>query len=569
MFLLFFILNLPLVTSSSNNNITTSTSVLLLNQTPLAEKILNYTAKEFCRSYSGFACVTTEHSLCIKAGMCLTTSSSPVVTQAEVGLCPYFPNNLSWCRKPLRKYYRVPSKMSLLQLTSSICGAYNREGLLCSHCRPGYGPAVYSFSLLCAKCSSNAKGWILYFLLVFLPITVFYFLIIVLNIRVTSPPFTAFVFMCQTYCYLERTHTELGMKVVELRQGSITNVLLHTVRVLCGIWNLDFFRFIIPPFCISSKLSNIQAIYLEYFYVVYPLLLIVLTCVCIELHARNFKPLVMAWRPFHRYFIRVQKSWDPTASIINAFSTFTMLYSSKLILVISHSINPIRTYFNNSTTSYSFSYVMYFDPTIELYSAQHWRYLSGSIVLSLLLLVIPILLLCLYPVKLFKRLLSCFLSSKWWLVLNTFVDAFQGHYKDGTNGTRDLRVFSALHLLLLTFSVLIVFPHNFLILRSIIFKQISCIMSSLLFALFRPCKKNYANICQSLIMALTAFALLGLVPPFQDSQFTSLQIMLIFFLIPHITLGGCIMYRIIQRTSTLFDTTSHFKKLQRWFKIMS
>ena len=32
--------------------------------------------------------------------------------------------------------------------------------------------------------------------------------------------------------------------------------------------------------------------------------------------------------------------------------------------------------------------------------------------------------------------------------LHTFMDAFQGHYKNGTNGTRDLRFFSGLYLLL-------------------------------------------------------------------------------------------------------------------------
>ena len=390
---------------------------------------------------------------------------------------------------------------------------HTTERVFCvaSVCTPGYGPAVYAFSLMYVKCTSSTKGWILYLSLVLLPITIFYLLIIVFNIRVASPPFTAFVFMCQTYCYVERTHTTLGMKVSSLSTGSSTNILLHTVRVLCGIWNLDFFRFLIPPFCVSSKLSNIQALYLEHFYIIFPLLLIIFTYVCIELHAKNFKPLVIAWRPFHRYFIRLQKSWDPTASVINSFSTFILLYSSKLILVVSYSLYPIRTYLK-STKGHSFSYVMYFDPTVELYSAQHWQYLSCSIILSLFLLAIPILLISLYPVKLFKRLLHCFLPSKWWLILNTFVDTFQGHYKDGTDGTRDFRVFSVLHFILLFFNI-IVFPHHLPLLRSIVFKQSCCMMGSLLFSIVHPCKKSYANILQSLIMALTAFALLGLVPP--------------------------------------------------------
>ena len=42
-----------------------------------------------------------------------------------------------------------------------------------------------------------------------------------------------------------------------------------------GIWNLDFLRYIIPPFCISRSLTSLQAEALEYVIAVYPLLLIV------------------------------------------------------------------------------------------------------------------------------------------------------------------------------------------------------------------------------------------------------------------------------------------------------
>ena len=54
------------------------------------------------------------------------------------------------------------------------CGAYNREGLLCSTCKPGYGPAVYAFSKKCVKCTDSKLGWVLYVCLVVIFVTVFY-----------------------------------------------------------------------------------------------------------------------------------------------------------------------------------------------------------------------------------------------------------------------------------------------------------------------------------------------------------------------------------------------------------
>ncbi len=54
---------------------------------------------------------------------------------------------------------------------------------------------------------------------------------------------------------------------------------------------------------------------------------------------------------------------------------------------------------------------------------------------------LPLLLLLLYPLRCFQRCLNrCRLRS---LALTTFMDVFQGHYKDGINGTRDCRYFSA------------------------------------------------------------------------------------------------------------------------------
>lgn len=58
-------------------------------------------------------------------------------------------------------------------------------------------------------------------------------------------------------------------------------------------WHLEFghFSFLDPPFCVSSHLSNLQALSLEYVHVIYPVVLLAMTYMCIELHARSFKPI--------------------------------------------------------------------------------------------------------------------------------------------------------------------------------------------------------------------------------------------------------------------------------------
>jgi len=43
-----------------------------------------------------------------------------------------------------------------------------------------------------------------------------------------------------------------------------------------GFWNLDYFRYFIPPFCVSQELKNIHVLALQCVSAFYPLLLIVL-----------------------------------------------------------------------------------------------------------------------------------------------------------------------------------------------------------------------------------------------------------------------------------------------------
>ena len=543
----------------------TSTAAAVSTQSQHHTLLEKHNTRNYCVSHGDFYCVKADGFVCIRAGMCMTepglrTNSSTEII-AAAGFCPYFPHQSTLCPSPLNGYYQIPLSLSDSELTNFTCNYYNRQGLMCCQCQKGYGPAVYAFSLMCAKCSDSVIGWVLYFALTLLPITVFYFIVVLFSIRVTSPPLTRLVFMCQTFSFVDRLYVDLDMKVV-ITSGMYTDknerllrLLIQTVRTLCGFWNLDFFRSVAPPFCVSSHLTNMQALFLEYVYVFYPLSLVVITCTCINGHDRNFKPLVTAWKPFHRLFVRLQNTWDPTASIVYSFSTFTLLYTSKLLFVSSYSIYPTKVYYLKPSVSYNKSsdYREYFDPSNKLYSKYYWHFVSCSIIFVLIFLVCPIVLLCLYPFKFFRRFFHYILPSKWELVLCTFLDTFQGHYKDGTNCTRDYRSFSAVHLILLGLIVSFRIELHTNVYATLP-AQVICIVGSLLFAIARPYKKKYANIIQSLLMALTAFALLTLIPAMSSERaaYNSLFIMLMCMLAPHIVFGGCIIYRIIYRAKTKF-----------------
>ena len=473
----------------------------------------------------------------IQAGFCLTFNSTENFVIG--GLCPYFATDVKWCSAtpPLSIYYAFPAKLPLAEVTNYTCGPYNREGLLCSKCKPGYGPAVYAFSLQCTKCGDSSKGnWVLYLFLVLFPTTIFYFIVIIFNIRATTPPFTGFILMCQTYCMIEMVYVPYKMKLSGFKNLSI---LLQIVRMFCGFWNLDFFRFLVPPFCLSSNLNNLQALNLEYINAIFPLFLIIITAVCIELHARNFVPLTIIWKPFHKCVTRLRRSWDPTASVINAFSMFLLLNFSKVTTVTVY-------YFCNTHILYKGGWwsALYSDPNVVQLSKQHLLYIISSCCYLIPFAFLPTLLLCLYPTKFFRRLLRICLFLRLQNALFVFMDTFQGYYKDGTNETRDYRSASGLHLVVLALMIS-ANANSFNRYYAIDFTYLLLFTVALFYALARPCKHNYANILQSILLALTAVVMMLISQiRFHTHIFPVLLVALLCLLTPHLVLSGYVFYKI-------------------------
>ena len=74
-----------------------------------------------------------------------------------------------------------------------------------------------------------------------------------------------------------------------------------------GFWNLDFFQYFIPSFCISSDMSTLHTLVLEYIVAVYPLLLTLVIYVCVEMYDSRVRVVVCVWRPFHVCFTRFRR----------------------------------------------------------------------------------------------------------------------------------------------------------------------------------------------------------------------------------------------------------------------
>ncbi len=91
------------------------------------------------------------------------------------------------------------------------------------------------------------------------------------------------------------------------------------------------------------------------------------------------------------------------------------------------------------------SSVLYNDPNVTFFCRSHLPYAVLAVVVSTTFVILPGLLLILYPTRLFQKLLNCCGLSR--PAVHAFADAFNGCYKNGTNGTHDCRSFAGVYLL--------------------------------------------------------------------------------------------------------------------------
>ena len=473
----------------------------------------------------------------ITPGLCV--SYNETINDTVIGRCPFnyhHPDTQTF-------YITVPNDTS--ELNSFMCSGLNRTGLFCSQCQQGLGPAVLSYKRECVKCFDKRYGWLLYITATLIPTTILCFLVMVFPFHVTSAEMNAFVLLCQ----LGTSVSTLGNSYMYVDYNNLTVIQFFELALTTfyAIWNLDFFQFFIPSFCISSDLTTLHTLALEYVVAIYPLVLTVVIYFCIEMYDRGVRVVVCVWRPFHVCFARFRRRWDPKGSVINAFATFLLLSYSKL-LVVSYSLLAVSVQYNNRGERVG-PVVVYFDASIEYFSRQHLPFGVLAICVLLVFVLFPMILLLLYPMRSFQRCLG-YCTRIRWQFLHTFADVFQGCYKNGTNGTRDYRYFAGLYLLfrmvlLLTF----IFPLVYMWLILIPFP----VAVSLLFAYFRPYKNNFFNIIDclafSVIVALTIFLIM------YGMQVNSFRVELLYalLLIPFLYFISFILCKILSRVA-LFHT---------------
>ena len=410
--------------------------------------------------------------------------------------------------KHIKGFFQLPN--DTLKLNDFFCSNLSRHGFLCGECINGTSSPIYDYDYECVSCTDDdvSRNWLLFILLQIVPVTIFFLIIVMFNISATSGPLNAFVFFSQAVSNPATTSNFLS-QLTYVFSGSplIAKLILIIFIYPYGIWNLDCFPvlILIPPFCLFQNMKAVHSFTLNFLVsAVYPLLLIASLFVCVELHARNFRPLVWMWTRFGLCLSKWRRNWDIRNSIIDAFATFLLLSYTKFCFLSFYLLVPMNTY--NGSGHVTGPTRLYFDPSVIYGDAEHIPLICLSIFILVFVIILPPILLLLYPLKAFKKFLVKFkLNSN---ALDQFVKSFQDCYKDGQNGTSDCRYFASVYfgLRIITFFSM-VFAYDLAVQRLI--EVIEVYLIIVLFGTVQPYKELRYNRLDVFI-----FTVLGVVTSF-------------------------------------------------------
>ena len=504
-----------------------------------------------CKDIEGLVtCVRDVQQVRLSEGVCMTFNDT--TEETEVGKCPYAIFDRRYAKlqtNGTNGYIDLPKNVS--ELNKFMCESWGRKGYLCSDCKDRYGLTIANSFINCVKCKFPKKvAWLFYFMLELIPLTVLFFIVSVFRISLAKPPLNAFVVVSQVALALlfTRAHQFHPPYVMD---SSWMRELHRFYLIVLGVWGMSQTRLIesITNFCVDPNINVQQAFTLTQIQSLFPLLLIALTSIIIELHARNCRLIVLLWKPFHKCFVCCTRVWNSKLSLIDVFSTYLLLSYSRFVVQLHFIFSFQRTY-KLSNEQCSATKLLY-NPTVQYFhTVGHLPYALVLLLIFLIIALPPVLLLAFYQFKLFQKAFQ-FTGLYRSRTIRTFIDLFHGCYKDGTNDTYDFRFTASLYLLVRVAVLLSLILCDFSTLASCetmsVFLWVFLLL--LFIALVRPYKKKCMNVLDSLLFAGLAVVcvLLTGVSPSVKNQHVNLLILIVIFIVigmPQAVIFTYVVYKI-------------------------
>ena len=372
-------------------------------------------------------------------------------------------------------YHSVPRNLE--SDNNSVCGYMHRNGTLCGQCNDSHYRPAYSYTLSCIYCERSQ--WLMYLMAAYIPMTLFVIFILVFRVSVVSPQLYGMISVLQILASPFNVNT---MQKAGKYYGNVYGV-IQCLIVMLGIWNLDFFRSVLPNICL--RIDALQNLTLDYLIAVYPMAVTVVAFLLLQLYYRGFGPIIFMCRPFQRMFATLRQGFNLHTTLIDAFVTFFILSTTKILHVSVSILLSVRLF---DAHGENLGFYWYEDASIEFFDSVHRPYAVLAVIIIFLLILVPIALLVCYQFS-FCQLCLTKTRIKGQL-LEEIMHSFNKYYKDGSGGTWDCRWFAAFPLAMRLGMCLLLFgPLTSLIYSTV---QMYTLVCSIVVLILEPYKEEYS-----------------------------------------------------------------------------
>ena len=451
-------------------------------------------------NYAGYISTCDPLSYTTKIRKATWMGEVPGYNDLLVGLSPYVSSSNNF------EYVVLPQDPQ--NLSNFFCGASNRKGVLCGDCKEGYGVAVNSEYFECVICPDEHAyyNWVFYLLTEFLPVTLFFALVFVFSISVTSGPLNSYIFFAQVITTAVDIDADgmIPLQNVTEQHGISYTTMTNFYSIPYDIWNMNFFKSLWPRFCLSPHLNTIDIYALGYITAVYVLILVIIFALILNLYNRGVSIVVCICRPLHKCLARFRRLSNFQPSVTGGVAVFILISYTKFVLVSLYLLSPTPLYYADGTVAVQ---VFYPDGNIHWGNNDSVIYIIiASCMLSTFVLLPPLVLF--YPtfLRLIERL-SCWRLSLGKLYpsakIQSFMNEFHGCYKDGSNGGMDCRWFASLYFCL-RIGVFAVYSGTITWYLQYTIQLLFFLFAAFLFALIQPYQKAWLNRLDILMFLLLA-----------------------------------------------------------------
>ncbi len=502
---------------------TVSASVGISLESNFTEGLMNDTYHHLCEeNFATFRkfvdCYSANSTVSVKPFFCFTFNENN--NEFFFGRCPLVSSGIF-----------LPSQISspLTFNEKFMCKFQNRTGQLCSKCSNEHALSLNSVMFNCVPVKHcHGYEWLIFIILHIVPVTLLFVLIVVFEIKLLSGYAFAYILFSQVICLqsLDQENT-LGLADTSKSPRKIYNVLM----TFYSIWTMDTGRLIYPgELCTRDNIDTVGAIMLQLLPAFYSFFLVFVTYVCILLCKKCHKATRIC-KPLSSCFARLSaKRMNLNLLLINAFAAFYVISYAKVFTTCLMVLTP--TYLYDLEGDHDQSVYLY-DASAGYFAGARLILLSTlALLILIVIVVIPTIVLLLYQCRKFRETFQlnkpCFI---------TLMDSFQQCYKDGTNGTKDCRWFSAVYFLLriVLFTLYLMLNNVFFYHYTMLLLMQGCLIGTVILIVFVSPYKNSAYNKLDIVMMLLGMVLLSLAIcnsfPIYDLNCVQIMIMIL-FLVP-------------------------------------